>query len=236
MRILVSWSSGKDSAWALHEMRRSGEHDIVGLLTTVNSEFDRVAMHGTRSSLLRAQAEAAGLPLWTVPLPWPCSNENYETAMETVIARAVAERVEAIAFGDLFLQDIRAYREQQLAGTGIKPIFPLWGRDTRQLAEEMVGGGLEAVLVCVDPKQLPIEFAGRHFDAHLIGELPVRVDPCGENGEFHTAVYGGPMFSRHLDLRQGEIVHRSGFVYADLLLNAGDEQPIEQLTFGNGAA
>ena len=218
MRVLVSWSSGKDSAWTLHQLQQSGEHDIVGLLTTVNSEFDRVAMHGTRSELLRAQADAARIPLWTIPLPWPCSNQHYESAMRSAIARGQREHVEAIAFGDLFLTDIRAYREQQLHGTGIVPIFPLWKRDTTELAYEMIAAGLKAKLVCVDPRHLPASLIGRDFDEALLSDIPPTVDPCGENGEFHTAVYAGPMFAHDLAVSPGEVVERDGFLYADLRL------------------
>jgi len=218
VRVLVSWSSGKDSASTLHQLQQSGEHEIVGLLTTLHSEFDRVAMHGTRSELLRAQSGAAQLPLWTIPLPWPCSNEHYESAMRAAIERAQREHVEAIAFGDLYLADIRAYREQQLQGTGIQPMFPLWKRDTAALAHEMIAAGLKAKLVCLDPRHLPASFTGRDFDEALLADLPPTVDPCGENGEFHTAVHAGPMFTHDLAVTPGEVVERSGFLYSDLLL------------------
>lgn len=214
-RVLVSWSSGKDSAWMLHELRQAGGCQIVGLLTTVNAEFDRVAMHGTRRAVLEAQARAAGAPLWAIPLPWPCSNEIYEERMKAACARACAERVEAIAFGDLFLEDIRAYREKQLAPTGLEPLFPLWRRDTRGLAREMIAEGLQARLTCVDLKQLAAEFAGREFDESFLRDLPAAVDPCGERGEFHTCVYAGPMFSEAMALEAGEVVEREGFAYAD---------------------
>lgn len=193
--VLVSWSSGKDSAWTLHLLRQRGDCDIVGLLTTLNSEFDRVAMHGTRRSVLEAQAKAARLPLWIVPLPWPCSNEIYEQRMKDTCNRAVSEGVGAIAFGDLFLADIRAYREAQLRSTGLEPLFPLWQQPTAMLAREMIAGGLHAKLACVDTKQLPQSFVGREFDATLLDELPPATDPCGERGEFHTCVYAGPMFT-----------------------------------------
>ncbi|MEO8727150.1 MAG: ATP-binding protein [Acidobacteriaceae bacterium] len=218
-RALVSWSSGKDSAWMLHVLQASGEYEIAGLLTTINSQFDRVAMHGTRSSVLRAQASAAGIPLWTVPLPWPCSNQQYETAMNDVIAQAQLAEIKVIAFGDLFLQDIRVYRERQMAGTGIEAVFPLWGSDTRQLASEMMGAGLRARLVCLDPKCLSAAFAGREFDPSLIEELPKEVDPCGERGEFHTVAYAGPMFRAAISLEQGGTVVRDGFVYVDFGLS-----------------
>jgi uncharacterized protein (TIGR00290 family) len=214
-RVLLCWSSGKDSAWALHVLRQQSDIEIVALLTTVNAEFDRVAMHGTRRSVLEAQAEAAGVPLWTVLLPWPCSNEIYEQRMSQACERAVRDGVQAIAFGDLFLQDIRAYRERQLSGTGLEPLFPLWERPTDKLAREMIAGGLRARLTCVDTKQLGAAFAGREFEAELLRELPAGVDPCGERGEFHTCVYAGPMLASPLELSAGEVVLRDGFAYAD---------------------
>ncbi len=202
----------------LHVLRQAGECEIVGLLTTLNAEFDRVAMHGTRHSILEAQAQAAGVPLWVVPLPWPCSNQDYEQRMREVCARAVSENVDAIAFGDLFLEDIRAYRETQLQPTGLQPLFPLWQRPTSTLAREMLAGGLRAKLTCIDTKQLPASFAGREFDETLLRELPSAIDPCGERGEFHTCVYAGPMFPSPLPLQPGEIVLRDGFAYADFSL------------------
>ena len=214
-RVLLSWSSGKDSAWALHLLRRDREIEVCGLVTTLNAAFDRVAMHGTRRSVLEAQARAAGLPLWVVPLPWPCSNEIYEQKMAEACARAVAEKIDAVAFGDLFLADVRSYREKQLAGTGLEPLFPLWQIPTDALAREMIAGGLCARLSCVDTKQLPAVFAGREFDAAFLRDLPAETDPCGERGEFHTCVYAGPMFSAPLALEAGEIVDRDGFVFAD---------------------
>jgi uncharacterized protein (TIGR00290 family) len=216
-RVLLSWSSGKDCAWALHVLRQESDTEVVGLLTTLNSEFDRVAMHGTRRAALEAQAEAAGLPLWIVPLPWPCSNEIYEARMAEACARATRERIDAIAFGDLFLGDVRAYRERQLAGTGLEPLFPLWQIPTDELARTMIDAGLRAKLVCVDSRQLPAAFAGRDFDAALLRDLPSHVDPCGERGEFHSCVYDGPMFTRPVALDPGEIVDRDGFIYADFL-------------------
>ena len=216
-RVLMSWSSGKDSAWALHLLRQQPDVELVGLLTTLNSEFQRVAMHGTRRSVLEAQAAAAQLPLWTVPLPWPCSNEVYEQLMSEVCARAVAEHVDAIAFGDLFLPDVRAYREMQLKPTGLEPLFPLWEIPTAELARTMIAGGLRAKLACIDTNQLPASFAGREFDTALLAELPPQIDPCGERGEFHTCVYGGPMFTATLPIEAGEIVNRDGFVFADFL-------------------
>jgi uncharacterized protein (TIGR00290 family) len=214
-RVLLSWSSGKDSAWALHVLRQQPGIELVGLLTTLNSEFQRVAMHGTRRAVLEAQAEAAQLPLWVVPLPWPCSNEVYEQRMSEVCNRAIREKIDAVAFGDLFLPDIRAYREKQLQPTGLEPLFPLWKTSTASLAREMMAGGLRAKLVCVDTKKLPGSFAGREFDAALLADLPPKTDPCGERGEFHTCVYAGPMFAKPLPLESGEVVDRDGFVFAD---------------------
>lgn len=223
-RVLVSWSSGKDSAWTLHLLRQRGDCDIVALLTTVNAQFDRVAMHGTRRSVLEAQARAAGLPLWIVPLPWPCSNENYEQRMREVCARALSEGVEAIAFGDLFLQDVRAYREKQLQPTGLETLFPLWQQPTAALAQEMIANGLRAKLSCIDTKRLPQAFAGRDFNGSLLAELPPGIDPCGEYGEFHTCVYAGPMFQSPLRLDAGELVTRDGFTYADFAARLDDNQ------------
>jgi len=214
-RVLLSWSSGKDSAWTLHVLRQRGDCEIVGLLTTVNAEFDRVAMHGTRRSVLEEQAQATGLLLWTVPLPWPCSNQDYEERMRQVCERAVSEHIDAVAFGDLFLEDVRVYREAQLKPTGLEPIFPLWQVPTAELARKMIAGGLRARLTCVDTKQLPTSFVGRDFDGDLLNELPSGCDPCGERGEFHTCVYAGPMFANELVLEPGEIVIRDGFAYAD---------------------
>jgi uncharacterized protein (TIGR00290 family) len=215
-KLLLSWSSGKDSAWALHCLRAGGEYEVAGLLTTLNAAFDRVAMHSTRRALLEAQAASAGLPLFSVPLPWPCSNEAYEAAMRAACRAAVERGIEAIAFGDLFLEDVRRYREEKLEGTGLRPVFPLWGLDTRSLAEEMIAGGLRARIVCVDPMKLPAAFAGREFDWELLRDLPPGVDPCGENGEFHTVVYAGPMLRESIAVESGEVVERDGFVFADV--------------------
>jgi uncharacterized protein (TIGR00290 family) len=220
-RILLSWSSGKDSAWALQILRRDPAIEVCGLLTTLNSEFDRVAMHGTRRSVLEAQAKAANLPLWIVPLPWPCTNEIYERCMSEVCARAVSEGIQAVAFGDLFLEDVRAYRENRLQGTGLEPLFPLWQIPTAELARQMIAGGLRARIVCVDKKQVGAEFSGRDFDDALLRDLPAEADPCGERGEFHTCVYAGPMFSAPLVLEAGEIVDRDGFVFADFQVGSG---------------
>jgi uncharacterized protein (TIGR00290 family) len=216
-RILLSWSSGKDSAWTLHVLRQQAQYEIAGLLTTFNQEADRVAMHGVRRSLVEQQAAAAGLPLWSIPLPWPCSNEQYEGLMTKACAKAVAEGMEAIAFGDLFLEDVRAYRVKQMAGTGLEPLFPVWGEPTDRLAHEMVASGLKAILTCVDTSKLEADFAGRRFDADLLAELPSGIDPCGENGEFHSFVYAGPMFNSAIDVIAGETVVRDKFAFADLI-------------------
>jgi uncharacterized protein (TIGR00290 family) len=219
-KALLAWSSGKDSAWSLQVLRAQDEVEVVGLLTTINQAFDRVAMHAVRTELLRAQAEAVDLPLLPVAIPWPCSNAEYEAAMAAAIARAVAEGISAVAFGDLFLEDIRRYREERLQGTGVRPLFPIWATPTGALAKQMVAAGLRARLTCVDPKQLDGDFAGREFDAALLATLPPSVDPCGENGEFHTFAYDGPMFRHPVAIRGGEVVTRDGFVFADLLPEA----------------
>ena len=213
----LAWSSGKDSAWALHTVRRERRFDVVALLTTVNRTHERVAMHAVRESLLEIQAAAAGLPLVKVPIPSPCSNEEYEQAMSEAMSRALAEGVSHIVFGDLFLEDVRAYWEKSLAVCGITPVFPLWGLDTRELAAEMLADGLSAYLTCVDPRKLDRNFAGRRFDARLLAALPPGIDPCGENGEFHTFTCAGPMFSAEIPVAGGEIVERDGFVFADLV-------------------
>jgi uncharacterized protein (TIGR00290 family) len=216
-RTLLSWSSGKDSAWSLHLLKQSPEFDVVGLLTTFNRAADRVAMHGIRRDLVRTQAEAAGIPLWEVDLPWPCSNDDYESAMLATCKKAVESGIECVAFGDLFLTDIREYREKQLRGTGLQPIFPVWGLPTRVLADQMIAAGLRAKLACIDTKQISADLAGREFDAELLSELPASADPCGENGEFHSFVYDGPMFTKAIPVQVGEIVTRDQFVYADVL-------------------
>ena len=217
MKVLVSWSTGKDSAWCLHALRAAEDIEVVGLLATVNEVHGRVAMHAVRQELLAAQARAASLPLVVVTIPSPCSNATYDTAMEQAMTRARAEGVEAVAFGDLFLEDVRRYREERLSRAGMTGLFPLWGRPTRLLAEEMILAGLRARLTCVDPRVLPASFAGREFDRQLLDELPARVDPCGENGEFHSFAWDGPMLARPIAVRPGEIVLRDGFVFADLL-------------------
>ena len=216
----LAWSSGKDSAWALHTVRQHGEFDVVALLTTVNQTYSRVAMHAVRESLVEMQAAAAGLPLIKVPIPSACTNEIYEQAMGAAMTRARAEGVRHVVFGDLFLEDIRAYREKQLSGCGMTPVFPLWGRDTRKLADEMIAHGMSAYLTCVDPRKLDRSFAGRRFDAELLNALPSSVDPCGENGEFHTFANDGPMFKHAIPVAPGEIVERDGFVFADFLPGA----------------
>ncbi|NOT70186.1 MAG: adenine nucleotide alpha hydrolase [Hyphomicrobium sp.] len=220
LKTLLSWSSGKDSAWALHVLRADPSVEVVGLVTTVNAAFDRVAMHGVRRNILEAQAAAAGLPLHVIDLPWPCSNEVYAKLMGDFVAAQVAGGIEAMAFGDLFLEDIRAYREEKLAGTGLKPLFPLWQIPTAQLARDMIAGGLRTYIATLDPRHLDKSFAGRVFDDRFLADLPPGVDPCGENGEFHTCVAAGPMFSRALSIETGEVVERDGFVFADLLLKA----------------
>ena len=221
MKTIVSWSSGKDSAWLVHVIRQRGDVEIGALLTTINESAQRVAMHAVRVEVLQAQAAAIGAPLWMVPIPSPCSNDVYERAMAEAVARAVREGFTHAAFGDLFLEDIRRYREERLAGSGLTPLFPLFDRDpawTSRLAREMVGAGLRARITCVDPKALDAAFAGREFDAALLADLPASVDPCGERGEFHTCAYAGPMFSRPIAVDRGITVERDGFVFADLTL------------------
>jgi uncharacterized protein (TIGR00290 family) len=216
-RALVSWSSGKDSAWALHEIRRANRFEPVCLLTTVSETFGRVSIHGVREGLLRRQAEETELPLRTVSIPHPCSNAIYEEALLAELARARCEGITHVVFGDLFLEDVREYRERLLARAGVSGVFPLWGRDTGELAREMLDGGLAAVLVCVDPVRLPESFAGREFDESFLAERPAEVDACGERGEFHTFARGGPMFRREIRVRGGRVVRRDSLVFADLL-------------------
>jgi uncharacterized protein (TIGR00290 family) len=218
-KALISWSSGKDSAFALHEVRCAKNFDVVGALTTVTETFGRVSIHGVRQEILHAQLDAAGLPPRIVPIPYPCPNEIYEARMGEAVASAVQEGITHIIFGDLFLEDIRAYREQKLAGTGITPVFPLWRRPTLELAHAMIASGLEAHLATVDLKKLPAEFAGRKFDLQLLADLPDGVDPCGENGEFHTCVVAGPVFTRRLAVTPGARVERDGYAYCDLVLD-----------------
>ncbi len=218
-RALLSWSSGKDSAWTLHVLRQEPGVEVVGLLTTFNEAADRVAMHAVRRVLVEAQARATDLPLWPVSLPWPCPSGVYEARMEEAIERARRDGVTHIAFGDLFLEDIRDYRERKLAGTGIEPLFPVWTtqNDTPRLAREMLAAGLQAALTCVDPKQLDARFVGRWFDADFLAELPAGVDPCGERGEFHTFCCAGPMFARPIPVLVKESSLRDGFWFADVV-------------------
>lgn len=221
-RVLLSWSSGKDSTWALHNLRDQKDAEIVGLLTTFNDSVDRVAMHAVRRTLVEAQSSATGLPLWSVPLPWPCSNEQYASLMSEVVVRAVSEGVTHMAFGDLFLEDVRDYRIRQLKGTGIEPLFPIWSSasQTQDLAQRMQAAGLKAIITCVDPEQLDSSFVGREFDAALLADLPTSADPCGEKGEFHTFCYAGPPFASQIKFKVGEKVERDGFNFIDLLPEA----------------
>ena len=217
-RTLLSWSSGKDSAWTLHRLMQQGEYEIVGLLTTFNQQANRVAMHGVRRELVEAQAEAAGVPLWGVDLPWPCTNSEYEGLMREACRSAVRSGIEYIAFGDLFLRDVRQYRENQLRNSGLTAVFPLWETPTLELARAMLGSGLKAKLTCVDLQRLSSDFAGRDFDEQLLSDFAPEIDPCGENGEFHSFVYAGPMFRYELPVAVGQIISREGFVFADVTL------------------
>jgi len=217
MKVLLSWSSGKDSAWTLHVLRSRLGVDVAALLTTFNSVADRVAKHAVRRALVQAQAEAAGLPLWNIPLPSPCPNEAYEALMRDAMQRARDEGFTHVAFGDLFLEDVRRYREERLASAGLTPIFPLWGMPTPALAREMIASGLEAVITCVDPRVIDRQFAGRRFTEGLLADLPPSADPCGERGEFHTFCWNGPMFARPIPVRVGETVERDGFVFKEVL-------------------
>jgi uncharacterized protein (TIGR00290 family) len=218
VKVLLSWSSGKDSAWTLHVLRQRAI-EVAALLTSVNESAQRVSMHGVREDLLKAQAAAAGLPLLTIPLPYPCSNEIYESRMRDAVGKAVAEGFTHVAFGDLFLEDVRTYREQRLARSGLEPLFPLWQRPTAQLAREMIDGGLRARIVCLDPRLLSRAIIGAEFDAQLLAGFPSSIDPCGERGEFHTCVTAGPMFSKPIAVEAGEVVERDGFVFGDLTLS-----------------
>ena len=219
MRVVLSWSSGKDSAWTLYQLQRMNNVEVVGLLTTVNQEFKRVAMHAVREQLLEMQAAAAQLSLFKVSLPWPCSNDDYESRITAAIQTLKDQySITHIAFGDLFLEDIKQYRINLLQGSGISPLFPIWQQDTAKLADKMIASGLSAYLTCVDPKQLSAEFAGRRFDSALLSELPAAVDRCGEKGEFHTFVNDGPMFTQSIPVQTGEIVHRDDFVFSDITL------------------
>lgn len=215
--LVLSWSSGKDSAWALHRLASSPTHEVVGLLTTINETHERVAMHAVRDELLQRQARALGLPLHRVGLPHPCTNEIYEERMAAALKTLVDDGVRAMAFGDLFLEDVRAFRVQQLEGLPIEPVFPVWGLPTRELAREMVASGVEAIVTCLDPRVMPRELAGATYDASFLDRLPEPVDPCGENGEFHTFTIDGPAFSERMEVIVGETVEREGFVFTDVL-------------------
>lgn len=218
-RALMSWSCGKDSAWALHTVLQQDDLEVVGLLTTINTAFDRVSMQGVRRELVVAQAERLGLPMWPVELPWPCPEDEYERRMAAVVDRAVERGVTQVVFGDLFLEDVRAYRIERLAGTGLEPVFPIWcgSNGTRSLAETMVGAGVRAIVTALDPRQIDPSFAGRTFDAGFLDDLPAGVDPLGENGEFHTFCFAGPLFAEPIACTTGVVVERDGFVYADVL-------------------
>jgi uncharacterized protein (TIGR00290 family) len=216
-KTLLSWSSGKDSAWALHALQSDPDVNLVGLFCTVNKVFGRVAMHGVRVELLRQQAKSAGLPLYLIKIPHPCSDSEYASVMSAFVDSMKNEAIGCFAFGDLFLEDVRRYREDRLAGTGIMPLFPLWGLPTQTLAREMVSGGLKAKITCLDPKRLPGSFAGREYDEAFLNDLPDGIDPCGEYGEFHSFAYAGPMFQDPIITRAGETLTRDGFVFTDLL-------------------
>jgi uncharacterized protein (TIGR00290 family) len=218
-KCLASWSSGKDSAWLVHVLRRTPGVQVGALLTTINESAQRVAMHAVRVDVLQAQADALGLPLWRVPIPSPCPNEVYEQAMAAAVKHAVDEGFSHVAFGDLYLEDVRRYREERLTGSGLEPLFPLFGSDTMRLAREMIAAGLRARLTCIDPNVLDRSFAGREFDVSLIADLPATVDPCGERGEFHTCAYDGPMFHRPIPIQTGMVVERDGFVFSDLYIS-----------------
>lgn len=213
----MSWSSGKDSAWALHTLQQDPEIELMGLFCTINSEFDRVAMHGVRVELLQAQANSIGLPLHLIKIPNPCSNAEYEKVMGEFIKKVQKDNIEYIAFGDLFLEDIRNYREEKLKGTGIKPLFPLWGIPTDTLSKQMINNGLKTIITCIDPKKIPENFVGSEFNYDFLDSLPADIDACGENGEFHSYVFDGPMFKNKIDIQTGEIVHRDGYVFIDIL-------------------
>ncbi len=228
--ILLSWSSGKDSAWALHLLSRRLDLRVAALVTTFNGATGRVAMHGVRRSLVEQQAEKAGLPLWAVDLPWPCSNSHFEDRMRPVWQRAKAEEITGVAFGDLFLEDIRAYRERQLEGSGLEPMFPLWQMPTAALALDMIAAGVRAKITCIDGSKLDVSFAGREYDAAFLRDLPPQVDPCGEAGEFHSFVYDSPVFDSAFEVEAGEIVERDGFIFADVLVPS----PLSRREAGSG--
>jgi uncharacterized protein (TIGR00290 family) len=216
-RILMSWSSGKDSAWTLHLLRRDPRIEIAALLTTFNGEADRVAMHAVRRELVEAQAQRTGLPLWSIDLPWPCPNVVYENLMHDMCRRALEDGITAVAFGDLFLQDIRAYRERMMDRAGLRPLFPVWQIPTGELALELIGSGVKAKVTCIDLKRLDASYAGREYDSDFLSSLPAGIDPCGENGEFHTFVYDAPVFSSAIPVTVGVTLERDGFVFADIL-------------------
>ena len=216
-RVVLAWSSGKDSAWTLHQLQQSNEYEVAGLLTTVNEEFERVAMHAVRQELLEEQARLIGVPLTVVNIPWPCANEDYEKRMAAALGRLLEEdAVDHIAFGDLFLEDIRRYREDKMQDSGLTPLFPLWGKNTRDLAEEMLEAGMKAIITCIDPRQTDAQFAGRLYDRQFLADIGTKVDPCGENGEFHTFVFDGPIFQRRMEIECGDVLERDGFVFADV--------------------
>ncbi len=214
----MSWSSGKDSAWALYKLQQDPTINLAGLFCTVNKEFDRVAMHGVRVELLQKQANSIGLPLEIIEIPYPCSNDDYETIMGEFVARVKGDDVECFAFGDLFLEDVRNYRVEKLAGSDIEPIFPIWGAPTEELSREMIDSGLRTVITCVDPRKIPEDFSGKEFTHDFLDSLPEGTDPCGENGEFHSFVFDGPMFKEQIDIVVGEVVTRDNFVFADVML------------------
>ena len=216
-RTLLSWSSGKDSAWSLYQLQQTKDIEVIGLVTTVNQAFDRVAMHAVRRQLLQQQAVVAGLPLYIIEIPYPCSNEDYASRMNQFINQAVAMETDCFAFGDLFLEDVRQYREGNLSTTGIKPLFPLWGIPTPKLAQDMIAAGIKAKLTCIDPNKLNDQLAGHEYNQTLLDLLPPTADPCGENGEFHTFVYDGPMFHQPIRIQTGTIKHRDGYIFTDLL-------------------
>ncbi|MCY4223992.1 MAG: adenine nucleotide alpha hydrolase [Bacteroidetes bacterium] len=221
-KVWLSWSTGKDSAWTLHALTKDPEFEVAGLFTTVTEEFDRVSVHGVRTSLLDAQSKRLDIPIHRVILPWPCSNKLYQNAMDHVWQAASDHGIEMIAFGDLFLEDVRQYRLDILKNTGLQPIFPIWGQPTSSLADAMISSGLRAIVTCVDTRQLPAEYSGQNYDRDFLNQLPTSVDPCGENGEFHTFVYSFPMFSQPIDMKIGEVVNREGFVYTDVMSRLDD--------------
>jgi uncharacterized protein (TIGR00290 family) len=222
-KTLLSWSSGKDSAWALHVLQREPHIDVAGLFCTVNKEFNRVAMHAVRVELLQQQAKSVSLPLYLIQIPYPCSNDEYADAMTSFIDEAEKENIECFAFGDLFLEDVRRYREDRLKETGITPIFPIWGIPTKELSREMIASGLKAVITCVDPRCIARELSGREYNESFLNDIPAGVDPCGEYGEFHSFAFDGPMFQNPIEIRLGETVHRDGLVFTDILPSTPNE-------------